>query len=136
MQILEARDGLRTQIGFLVTERMDMGTADQVNKLYGHILRITPFSKDDRGRFAAILRDRNLLVHHGGTYTSAYIKQSGLSASSDRSKAFYDSKEVSHEEVTELVRFLRDIAVKNREEREVRSPRTREGNGRGRSIRG
>jgi hypothetical protein len=28
MQILEARSGLRTQIGFLVTERMDLGTPD------------------------------------------------------------------------------------------------------------
>jgi hypothetical protein len=94
MQIIEARSGLRTQIGFLVTERMDMGTAEQVNKLYGHILRITPFSKDNSVRFAVILRDRNLLVHHGGVYTSAYVKQSGLSEllSSGRSRAFYGSK--------------------------------------------
>jgi hypothetical protein len=32
MQILEVRRGLRTQIGFLVTERMDMGTAEQAIK--------------------------------------------------------------------------------------------------------
>jgi hypothetical protein len=111
MQILEARDGLRTQIGFLVTERMDMGTADQINKLYGHILKITPFSKDNRLRFASILHDRNLLVHHGGTYTSAYIKQSGLLLSSDRSRAFFDSKVVTRDDVLELVRFLQGIAI-------------------------
>jgi hypothetical protein len=111
MQILEARSGLRTQIGFLVTERMDLGTPDQVNKFYGHILRVTPFSKDNRARFAVILRDRNLLVHHGGIYTSSYVKQGELLQLSPDRRAFYDSKVVSREEVVELVRFLREIAM-------------------------
>jgi hypothetical protein len=112
MQLLEARSGLRAQIGFMVSERMDMGTADQVNKLYGHILRITPFSKDNRDRFAVILRDRNLFVHHGGIFTSTYVKQSHSSQqSSDRSRAFRDSKVLSAEDIVQLVGFLREIAI-------------------------
>jgi hypothetical protein len=82
-----------------------------VNKLYGHILKITPFSKDNRSKFATILRDRNLLVHHGGTYTSAYVKQSGMPLSADRPRAFYDSKVLTRDDVRELVRFLKEIAI-------------------------
>jgi hypothetical protein len=112
MLILEARGSLSIQIGFLVTERMDMGTADRINKLYGHILKITPFSKENCARFADILRDRNLFVHHGGIYTHGYLKQTVLSRlSSDTSKAFVDSKNLTEEDVIDLVEFLREISV-------------------------
>jgi hypothetical protein len=36
---------------------------------------ITPFSKDGKRRYDEILNGRNLLVHHGGTYTLKYAKQ-------------------------------------------------------------
>ena len=39
------------------------------------MLRITPFSEDEKEKYQAFLGDRNLLVHHGGIYTFGYASQ-------------------------------------------------------------
>ena len=63
------------KLGFLLSERYDFGTARRVNSLYSDLIMITPFSKDEKRRYDKILNDRNLLVHHGGTYTLKYAQQ-------------------------------------------------------------
>jgi len=61
-------------------------------------------------RYAALLRDRNLLVHHGGVYTLAYLEQDGSpNAVTD---AFFQSKKLSADEVVKAINFLEDIAKK------------------------
>lgn len=53
------------QIGFIIGERLDFGTAKEINAPYTRLLKVTPFSKDEMQHFAELLRDRNLFVHHG-----------------------------------------------------------------------
>lgn len=63
------------KLGSLLSEKYNFGTAQRVNSLYSDLIMITPFSKDEKRRYDEILNDRNLLVHHGGTYTLKYAKQ-------------------------------------------------------------
>src|SRR5689334_21847502 len=44
---LELGDALSCNIGFLIAEKYDFGTAQKINALYRALLMITPFSKDD-----------------------------------------------------------------------------------------
>jgi hypothetical protein len=62
-------------LGFLLAEKYDFGTPKRINALFNALLKITPFGREDAKRYAALLRDRNLLVHHGGVYTLAYLEQ-------------------------------------------------------------
>src|SRR5437867_904285 len=94
-QLLGFGDQWRCKIGFLVAEKYDFGTAQKINALYNALLQVTPFSKEDARRHGQILRDRNLLVHHGGTYTLSYLRQT--KASDPQSRAFYDSLVVTPE---------------------------------------
>lgn len=65
-------------VGFLVVEKLDLGTPRSINGLYFDLLGITPLSKDDAEKYRELIELRNLLVHHGGVYTFAYAKQHGL----------------------------------------------------------
>ena len=69
------RDNLRYKIGFLIVQRLDLGSAKKINSVFTSALQITPFGEKDAVAYDKLLRDRNLLVHHGGTYTTSYIRQ-------------------------------------------------------------
>ena len=66
---------IHRKLGFIIAEQYDFGTPQKINSLYQAILKMTPFSKDDRKKYERILNDRNLLVHHGGIYTMRYSEQ-------------------------------------------------------------
>jgi hypothetical protein len=68
-------DSIRDKIGFIISERLDFGTARAVNALYTRLLKITPFAKDEMQQFSELLRDRNVFVHHGGMLTYQYLQQ-------------------------------------------------------------
>ena len=57
-------------------------------------------------------RDRNLLVHHGGVYTSGYILQSFGKFSTEGAKPYFDSRTITKKYVLELLDFLQGIAAK------------------------
>lgn len=63
------------QIGFLIAEKYDLGTSRKINGIYMDAMGVTPFSKTDARRYDELLQDRNLLVHHGGVFTTAYARQ-------------------------------------------------------------
>lgn len=73
--ILNAKSEFYRKLGFYISEKYDFGTAQKVNALFVSILNISPFSKKEKIKYDSILCDRNLLVHHGGIYTSSYSKQ-------------------------------------------------------------
>jgi len=100
------------QLGFLLSEKYDFGTAKAINSLYGALLGITPFSKDESARFSALLHDRNLLVHHGGTYTARYLESKTPPDVPERFRVFMDSLVISSKRVSEDARFLKDLARK------------------------
>lgn len=98
-------------IGFLVCERFDFGTARKINAMYASLLDITPFSKDEAIVYDEILADRNLLVHHGGVYTHSYwVQRLGITASAAR--PFVDSLKVDLEYVRGRFNFLNALAQK------------------------
>lgn len=112
IKALELSNALSFNIGFLVAEKYDFGTAHKINALYRALLMISPFSKDEIKTYDDLLRDRNLLVHHGGTYTSSYIAQNRSLLSTERNRPFFDSLVISKTYVTEKVNFLKEMARK------------------------
>jgi hypothetical protein len=109
---LDLGDALCCNIGFLITEKYDFGTAQKINALYRALLMISPFSKDEIKTYNDLLRDRNLLVHHGGTYTSAYIAQNRNLLLAERKRPFFDSLIVSKTYIDEKFNFIKEIARK------------------------
>jgi hypothetical protein len=100
------------KLGFLVAEKYDFGTAQKINSLFTAILKVTPFSKDEARIYSEFLRDRNLLVHHGGTYTMSYLGLPGIPAQERKDQAFWGSRVIGHEDVVSVVSFLRNVARK------------------------
>lgn len=82
-----------------------------MNALYTDLLLVTPFSKDDSERFSKILNDRNLLVHHGGIYTSRYAGQAFVKRQT-RQRIFFDSLVIRRDDVQSAASFFTDIAKK------------------------
>lgn len=109
---LELGDALSCNIGFLVAEKYDFGTAQKINALYRALILISPFSKDEIHMYGDLLRDRNLLVHHGGTYTSSYITQNKSILESGQKRPFFDSLIVSKTYVDKQLNFIKEVSRK------------------------
>lgn len=62
-------DEVDRRVGFILAEKYDFGTAQKINALFSALLKVTPFGTDEAKQYGILLRDRNLLVHHGGTFT-------------------------------------------------------------------
>jgi hypothetical protein len=100
------------RIGFLLASKYDFGTPQKVNALYASLLKITPFGKQETRQFERFLLDRNLLVHHGGTFTLRYLEQSQMGQSNLTENAFMNSRTVRRNEVALALNFFEDIARK------------------------
>lgn len=109
-EAFEFRDTHHYKIGFLIGQRLDFGTAKKINALYTAVLKITPFGRSEAVQFDRLLRDRNLIVHHGGTYTASYIKQAYGEIDPQRGRPYADTIEIPVKKVVEAVRFLKAIA--------------------------
>ena len=107
---LEVGLDLRLRLGSLLAEKLDFGSARGVNTLYGDLLSITPFSKDEARRYDELVSDRNLLVHHAGIYTLAYCKRKPRQ--SERNRVFWDSLVVKGSDFLKWSDFLEGIAAK------------------------
>ena len=99
-------------IGFLLAEQFDFGTAKKINTLYQALLNITPFSHDEVGRYSDMIADRNLIVHHGGTFTSKYLEQRGITGVPERHRVYVDSLRISPTQFISNVEYLKSIARK------------------------
>ncbi|MBD2503046.1 hypothetical protein [Anabaena azotica] len=109
---LELGTALFYNIGFLVAEKYDFGTAQKINALYRALIMISPFSKDEIKIYDNLLRDRNLLVHHGGIYTSSYIAQNRNTLAPGLTRPFFNSLVVSKSYVEEKFNFIKEMARK------------------------
>jgi hypothetical protein len=99
------------KLGFLLAERYKFGTAREINARYQALLLITPFSREDKGRFDQLLNDRNLLVHHGGVYNTRYAQEI-LNSESPTNRVFVDSLIVNEGDVISAATFLSRMAFK------------------------
>jgi len=100
------------RLGFILANKFDFGTASAVNGLYGALLLTTPFSKDEALQFGGLLRDRHLLVHHGGTFTLAYLEQNRPQYPDLVNHAFFNSRTIARTDVSDAIKFIDGIAQK------------------------
>lgn len=103
---------IQYRIGFILASKYDFGTAKKINSLYNSLINITPFSKEEIKYYNTLLRDRNLFIHHGGTYTISYLEQEFERESDKRRDAFYQSKLIEKEDLFESLDFIESIAHK------------------------
>jgi hypothetical protein len=80
--------------------------------LFGALLRITPLGNKEVREYDQLLRDRNLLVHHGGIFTLRYLEQTVIPAKGLKDTAFWNSCTVSRKEVVVALGFIEGIARK------------------------
>jgi hypothetical protein len=73
--LLQYRGAPLARIGGLLAEQIDFGSARKINAVYRALLKLTPFGSRETKRYDRLLNDRNLLVHHGGVFTSRYLSQ-------------------------------------------------------------
>lgn len=98
----------RWQIGFLIAEKYDFGTSKKINSIYLDSVGISPFSTKRARQYSQLVQDRNLLVHHGGIYTTAYARQRLNSEGS----VFWDSLVINKDYFNDASNFVWDIAHK------------------------
>lgn len=110
-ELLSLGDNTKNKLGFLLCERLEFGTSRSINGLYQDLLSITPFSKDDKKFFDRLLSDRNLLVHHGGVYTTRYAEQRFIKQEI-KNRTYYDSLVVTKQMFSEASFFLEGIVTK------------------------
>jgi hypothetical protein len=101
------------RLGFLVAEKYDFGTARKINALYSALLKVSPFSADEAEAYSRLLGDRNLFVHHGGTYTLSHVMTNREFSKGDRtSHAFLNSRVVGNDDVATAIDLLGRISKK------------------------
>jgi hypothetical protein len=103
---------LPAKLGFLIFETYDFGNARKINSIYECLLKITPFSKAEIARYEDMLRDRNLIVHHGSVFTTRYLEQSKIHQKSSLEDAFTNSLIVDSSLVSEQIEFISGISRK------------------------
>jgi len=114
VDIVDYAEDLSTQLGSLVVEKIDFGTAKAINGLYNDLLGITPLSKREADRFHALFEDRHLIVHHGNILTPSYARERFVRREIGRSRIFLDSLEVTPAHVRTAAKFLHDLSMKLR----------------------
>jgi hypothetical protein len=110
--ILDVDHPVSAKLGFLVADRFDFGTPKTINALYTDLLQVTPFGKKEAARFAQILDDRNVLVHHDGILGPRYSKERFIRREAGRNRLFMDSLVVTSSQFEEAASLLLGIGRK------------------------
>ncbi|MCB0518491.1 MAG: hypothetical protein H6577_09935 [Lewinellaceae bacterium] len=108
--IVSLNEKFNRNIGFLLAEKYDFGTAKAINGLFRDLVGISPFSTIDEKRFNDVATKRNLLVHHGGYYTLKYLKK--FFSEEFKQTAFKHALKIDTAEYEEISDFLFEMAVK------------------------
>jgi hypothetical protein len=109
-EALGLKEDIEHQVGFLIAHRLDLGTAKKINAAFSTAVKVTPFGKDGIAKYSKMLRDRNLMVHHGGTYTTAYIEQAFDEIDPRERTAHAYSIKLAADDIKEAADFLKRIA--------------------------
>jgi hypothetical protein len=99
-------------MGFVLAEKYDFGTPQKINALSAALLKITPFDSQESVHYRDLLRDRNLLVHHGGTPTLSYLEQVTSFSCKVQEQVFVNSREFHQCDVIRAIDFVETIARK------------------------
>jgi hypothetical protein len=112
---------LQNQLGFYLAEKRDFGSAKEVNARYCALLQVSPFTTEGRRTYDRILENRNLLVHHGGVYTTSVaqifnriLDRSVAAAVTDETlrRPFKDTLKIDPQTFRDDASFLREVAGK------------------------
>jgi hypothetical protein len=109
--VVTFKSEIEKNIGFILAEQYDFGTAKSINGLFRDLLSITPFSKKESETFSEILFKRNLLVHHAGYYTLQYLKDKTITEEA-KVKVFKEAVKITTEDYGEVSDFLFEMAMK------------------------
>lgn len=113
--IVSFKGNFEKNIGFILAEQFDFGTAKSINGLFRDLLLVTPFDKDEESKLNDIVYRRNLLVHHAGYYTLKHLKVGSITEDL-RIRAFNDAVKIDTKNYYEISDFLFEMAIKiNRE---------------------
>jgi hypothetical protein len=108
---LDFEHTLTRRLGFLLAEKYDFGSARQINAHFTALLLLTPFGKEESIAYDQLLADRNLIVHHGGVFTSSYTSQR-LEKVKITSSVYFDSLAIDRKTLLSHIQFLEAIALK------------------------
>lgn len=109
--LLHMTDTLEYRLGSVLASEYDFGSARLINGLFSDLIKVSPFSAKDSTRYAQLLHDRNLLVHHRGAYTLKYAYQS-FPMHEVPSKVYDYELTMDREELVKWSTFLARIAKK------------------------
>ena len=107
---LEFEHAVTRRLGFLLAEKYDFGSARQINAHFTALLLLTPFGKEESVAYDQLLADRNLIVHHGGVFTSSYASQR-LEKIEIKSSVYFDSLVIDRKTLLSHIQFLGGIAM-------------------------
>lgn len=111
--MLKVLDGLSYRLGSIVAEQLDVGkgfgNAKEINGLYEGLLGITPLGTNEKRKLDGYISDRNLLVHHGGIYSTNYQHREPIK---EGKRLHADSLIITKEKYEEYSKFLSGIAKK------------------------
>jgi hypothetical protein len=102
---------IENNLGYILSEKYDFGSAKMINGLFRDLVNVTPFSKKEMKSFDDILQTRNLLVHHGGYFTLQHLKKN-KTARDAISKLIHDAVKITTESYHEIGEFLFEMAMK------------------------
>jgi len=111
-RVLLYGEQLAAKMDFILAEKHDFGTAQKINALFVALPKLTPFGKAEAARYAELLSDRNLLVHHGGTFTLSYLEQAKLTRPELKANAFFHCQIKAKQDVGGAIDCLTGIAKK------------------------
>lgn len=97
------------QVGFYIAEKYDFGTPSKINSHFKALIQVSPFSSKARVAYDAIIHDRNLLAHHGGTFTTSYVKNT-KSPAKGAAKAFQDGIVLNTAQIKDDLDLVEKIA--------------------------
>jgi hypothetical protein len=112
--LVQAESTSQPMVGFLVADRLDLGSARSINSAFKDLLDVTFLTKGDVARFQQLCEDRNLLVHHGGIITHGFARDRRLKRHLYPHRVYFDSLQLSVDEVISYLLFLRTLSVKMR----------------------
>lgn len=101
------------RVGSLISEQYDFGSARTTNGVFQDLLNVSPFSKDEIGKYSNFLNDRNLLVHHGGIFTHKYKgQQFKKKAVKQQPRLYFDSLVIGKSDFAKWAEWVDQMAKK------------------------
>lgn len=102
---------ISANLGFVVAEHFDFGSAKNINRLFEDLVDFTPINRDEGAQLDDIVFDRNLLTHHGGVYSMTYAHER-KTVRTERGGVYFDSLVITAGDFFRHDAFIVDLCRK------------------------